>query len=103
MPGESKTVLVLGSGLMAPCVVEYLTLEANFNVILGSRTLENAEKVANDFGHGKCTCVRINVEDENDHDILEENVKKSQAVISMLPYLFHHIAAKVGKKKIKKI
>jgi len=79
--------LVLGAGMVAKPIIHYLSNVCKYKVILGSRTLENAQKLC--VGATHATAIKVDVENETDVKGLDEIVKGVHAVVSMLPYLFH--------------
>lgn len=91
MAANGKTVLVLGAGLCAPPLIKYLDSKG-YRVIVASRTLQRAAELCQSCAHAEPR--QLDVENEADHGKLEAFVKESDAVVSMLPYLFHPVAAK---------
>eukprot|EP01059_Diplonema_ambulator_P030293 TRINITY_DN512_c0_g1_i1.p1 TRINITY_DN512_c0_g1~~TRINITY_DN512_c0_g1_i1.p1 ORF type:complete len:446 (+),score=260.74 TRINITY_DN512_c0_g1_i1:50-1387(+) len=89
-----QKVLVLGAGLVVKPLVDYLS-KHGFEVTLGSRGLEKAEKVV---AGTTAKAVKIDVEKEEDLPVLEEEIKKVDLVVSMLPWLLHTTAAKMSIK-----
>jgi len=87
--------LILGSGLVSKPGVVYLS-EHGFNVILGSRTLEKAEAVVK--GLKNTSAKQIDVETEEGMAEVEKIVPTVDAVLSLLPYIFHVKVAKVALK-----
>lgn len=88
MAATTHTVLVLGAGYVAKPIVHYLSDTCNYKVILGSRTLDKAKELTAGTKHGQA--IKIDVENEKDIKELDDNIVKGvDAVISMLPYLFH--------------
>jgi len=94
MSGQKK-VLILGAGLVTPPLIRYLS-EHNFHVIVANRTLGNAQKIVN--GLANTEAVELDVEKESDLEKLESLVPQVDAVVSMLPYLFHTVVAKSAIK-----
>lgn len=90
---KQHTILLLGAGMCVPPLVKYLA-EHGFKVILASRTLSKAEKLAK--GRPNVEAVQLDIEAADGLQKLEELVPKADGVISMLPYLFHAAAAKVA-------
>lgn len=88
------SVLVLGAGLVTKPLVHYLS-EHGWNVILASRTLENAQKLVEGASHTEVHQFDIT---NSDHSLLDALTQRSVAVISMLPYIYHAAAAKVAIK-----
>lgn len=72
-----ESVLVLGSGMCAPALVQYLD-DHGFHVILASRTLSAAQKLAE--GKKSVEAQEVDVEKENGETILEELVSRVDAV-----------------------
>ena len=82
-------ILVLGSGLVAKPLVEYL-LGAGYRVIIASNTPKNAEKIIAGHPAGKSVFWEA-----NDIIALEEMVRNSDLAISLLPYKFHALVARI--------
>jgi len=89
----TSLVLILGAGLCPPPMVRYLA-ENGFYVILASRTLENAQKLTK--GISNAEPVALNIETSEGQKLLEELVPNVDGVVSMLPYIYHPLAAKVA-------
>eukprot|EP01118_Nematostelium_gracile_P014923 TRINITY_DN5897_c0_g1_i2.p2 TRINITY_DN5897_c0_g1~~TRINITY_DN5897_c0_g1_i2.p2 ORF type:complete len:417 (+),score=136.13 TRINITY_DN5897_c0_g1_i2:71-1321(+) len=94
----SATVLVLGAGLVTPPLIVYLS-DNGYKVIVANRTLESAEKLTKGIKNAEAK--KLDVETAEGVALLEELVPKVDAVVSMLPYLFHPVAAKVAVKNKK--
>eukprot|EP01087_Luapelamoeba_hula_P001822 TRINITY_DN11620_c0_g1_i1.p1 TRINITY_DN11620_c0_g1~~TRINITY_DN11620_c0_g1_i1.p1 ORF type:complete len:461 (-),score=85.02 TRINITY_DN11620_c0_g1_i1:128-1510(-) len=84
--GQGKEVLVLGAGLVVRPLVDYLS-HKGYKVVLGSRTLDKAEKVVHNCPGA--VAVECDVETEQGKATLEKLLPSSHAVVSMLPYLLH--------------
>ncbi len=84
-----KKVLVLGAGLVAKPLVEYL-LKENIHVTIGCNTCGNAERMIN--GHPNGTFLKREAENKT---LLEDLVKASDLVVSLLPYRFHPEVAEI--------
>jgi saccharopine dehydrogenase (NADP+, L-glutamate forming) len=95
MSAIKGSVLVLGSGMCAPALVQYLD-HHDYKVILASRTLAAAQKLAEGKKH--VVPKRLDIEAADGEKLLEELVPQADAVISMLPYIHHPIAAKIAVK-----
>ena len=65
-----KKILVLGAGLVAKPLVQYLLNQDDIQVMVASRTVSKAEKLVD--GHVKGSTMSLNV---NDTDALKEFVK----------------------------
>jgi saccharopine dehydrogenase-like NADP-dependent oxidoreductase len=83
----------MGAGLVARPLVHYLS-EKGFRVIVGSRTLEKIEELI--AGAKYAEARKLDVDSDADMIGVEEAVKESDAVVSMLPYLLHAKVAAVA-------
>lgn len=79
-----REVLVLGAGMVARPLVRYLLEEAGFSVTVASRTLSKAERLIDNHPRGEAYALDVHKERE-----LEDFVKKSDLVVSLLPYIYH--------------
>lgn len=95
MSSTVKSVLVLGAGLVTPPLVKYLS-DNGYKVVVGNRSLENAQKLIE--GVKNATAVKLDIETEEGKNLLEEITPSFDAVVSMLPYLFHPVAARIAVK-----
>ena len=87
----AKRILVLGAGLSATSLINYLldhAVEYDWQVTVGDIEVENARVKVN--GHECGHAISFNVEDEND---VIHNITDSDVVISFLPARFHMIVA----------
>ncbi len=84
-----QKILVLGAGLVAKPLVEYL-LEAGYQLCVASNTTDNAEKIINGNINGKS--VYWEADDEN---TLLSLIKECDLAISLLPYRFHPTVARL--------
>lgn len=84
-----KKILVLGAGMVARPLVRYL-LKQGFYVTVASRTLIKAEKIVNN--HPKGTAQELDINNETK---LTEEIKNSDLVLSLLPYIYHVKIAKL--------
>jgi len=83
-------VLILGAGLVAGPLVHYLTDVRGFQVTVATRTVDKAEKLLAGAKNG--TAVALDVEDEK---ALEALVAKHDLSISLLPYVYHPVVARL--------
>jgi saccharopine dehydrogenase-like NADP-dependent oxidoreductase len=83
-----KKVLVLGAGLVSKPLVVYL-LEKGFQVKVASRTVSKAEALIKGFDNGKAESLNVNNEEQ-----LQQLIKDSDIVISLVPYTHHVKIAK---------
>ncbi|MFX1535389.1 MAG: saccharopine dehydrogenase C-terminal domain-containing protein [Promethearchaeota archaeon] len=84
-----KKVLVLGAGLVAGPLVNYL-LEHGYHVTVASRTLSKAEKLIGGHSNGKALEFDITKTPEN----LKDLVAETDLAVSLLPYIYHVDVAK---------
>ncbi|TIC26651.1 saccharopine dehydrogenase [Wallemia mellicola] len=91
--GESKKVLLLGSGFVALPAAEYILRDPRNHLTIGCRTLATAQQMA--MGLDRATATSIDVSDEKSLDAL---VAEHDVVVSLIPYTFH---AHVIKSAIK--
>lgn len=85
-----KKVLVLGAGLVARPLVQYLLDQPDLQVQVASRTLSKAEKLVGNHPRGQALPLNVTNEVE-----LENLVKNSDLTISMVPYAHHVQVAKL--------
>ena len=90
-----QKVLVLGAGLVAKPLVEYL-LMCGYHVDIASNTVEAATSILKGHPNGKS----IFWEAVDTHH-LDKMVAGSDIVVSLLPYSFHPVAARSCLKHIK--
>ena len=87
-----KNVLILGAGLVAQPIVRYL-LDQNMNVTVASNTPDRAEVMVNGFKNG------IVIDWSVDNELkLEEMIINNDIVVSLLPFVFHLVVAKLAIK-----
>jgi saccharopine dehydrogenase (NADP+, L-glutamate forming)/spermidine synthase len=94
-----KSVLVLGSGLVSPPLIHYL-VDHGFFVTVANRTLDHAKKITDGIGKN-CEAIELDIETPQGVELLEKIAPKYDALVSMLPYLFHMIAARIAVKNKK--
>jgi saccharopine dehydrogenase-like NADP-dependent oxidoreductase len=82
-------ILVLGSGLVAKPLVEYL-LTNGYQVTIASNTPEAAEKIINNNRNGSTLFW-----DATDTKTLERLIGESSLTVSLLPYSFHPSVARI--------
>ncbi|MBL7149745.1 MAG: saccharopine dehydrogenase NADP-binding domain-containing protein, partial [Candidatus Cloacimonetes bacterium] len=87
----AKKVTIFGAGLVVKPMVDYLA-KHGFDIVIASRTLSKAEKLA--APHKNATTKQFLSDDEQ---AMEEFVKSSDLVVSLLPATYH---VKVAKKCI---
>lgn len=91
----SKTVLLLGSGMCAPPIIQYLSSH-NIAVIVANRTLGKADKICS--GLSGVTTVQFDIESADALEALDALVQRVDLVVSLLPYIHHVKAARVALK-----
>lgn len=88
-----KKILVLGAGLVAGPLVRYLLNVDEFTVTVASRTVEKAQALTGDASNG--IALALNVKDEA---ALESLIADHDLSISLLPYVYHPIVARLCVK-----
>ena len=79
-----KDVLVLGAGMVAKPLVDYLLAQPELRVAMASRTVAKAEALV--AGHERGVARPLNVQDE---EKLDADVAAADLVISFVPYIYH--------------
>lgn len=79
-----KDVLVLGAGMVAKPLVDYLLARPEFRVTVASRTVAKAEALV--AGRERGLAQPLNVQDEKK---LDGDVAAADLVVSMVPYIYH--------------
>ncbi|MEW6070855.1 MAG: saccharopine dehydrogenase C-terminal domain-containing protein, partial [Candidatus Thermoplasmatota archaeon] len=87
---SDKKILVLGAGLVAKPLVQYLLDQPNFYVTVATRTISKAEDLVSRHPRGNTCAVDITASDTT----LKELISNSDLVISLLPYTHHLLVAK---------
>jgi saccharopine dehydrogenase-like NADP-dependent oxidoreductase len=90
---KNRRALILGAGLVARPIIHYLA-EKGYQVTVASRTLERAREICE--GARGVRVVQLDVERSEHAALLDELTEATDAVISMLPYLFHPVAARAA-------
>jgi saccharopine dehydrogenase-like NADP-dependent oxidoreductase len=85
-----KKVLILGAGLVTRPHVKYLLGVPEFHVTVASRTVSKAQTLVE--GHANGTAVQLDVTDEAG---LRELIAKADLAVSMLPYVYHPVVARL--------
>jgi len=85
-----KKILILGAGMVSRPIVRYLLEQTDFFVCQASRTVEKAEAIIN--GHSKGKAVSLNI---SNNEKLENLIKDTDLVVSLLPYTYHVKVAKL--------
>ncbi len=78
-------ILVLGAGLVARPLVQYLLDQPDFQVTVASRTVEKARALIGDRPNGEALAFDIEREPER----LDALVAAADLAVSMLPYIHH--------------
>jgi saccharopine dehydrogenase-like NADP-dependent oxidoreductase len=78
-------ILVLGAGLVARPLVQYLLGQPDFQVTVASRTVEKARALIGDRPNGRALAFDIEREPER----LDDLVAQADLAVSMLPYIHH--------------
>ncbi|MBN1180042.1 MAG: saccharopine dehydrogenase NADP-binding domain-containing protein [Anaerolineae bacterium] len=80
-----KNILVLGAGLVARPLVQYLLDQPDFHVTVASRTVSKANELIGGRSNGRALPFDI----AHDSESLGALVAESDLAISLLPYVFH--------------
>ena len=88
-----KNILVLGAGMVAGPLVRYLLEQPENKVLVGSRTVEKAQKMVQGYANG--SALKILIDDE---DVVSKAVADADIVISLLPWIHHLKVAKLCLK-----
>jgi len=78
-------ILVLGAGLVARPLVQYLLDQPDFQVTVASRTVEKARALIGDRPNGRALAFDI----ERKPERLDDLVAQADLAVSMLPYIHH--------------
>jgi len=84
-----KKVLILGAGMVVNPIVSYL-LKNNYMVTVASRTKSKAEAMIK--GHPNGTALAWTVDKE---DVLDKLISEHDLTVSLLPYAYHVMVAKM--------
>ncbi len=93
-----KKVLVLGAGLVSGPLVHYLLKQDGLEVTVASRTVEKAQVLVGDAANGIAKRV-----DVNDEASLEDLISQADLSISLLPYIYHPLVARLCVKHKKQM
>ncbi len=85
-----KKILIIGAGLVAKPAVTYLLNQPGFHVILADQLKDKALELVGDNPCGKAIGL-----DVNDELSLKNAIADSDVVISLLPWVFHPMIAKL--------
>ncbi len=88
-----KKALILGAGLVAKPMIDYLLETGEIEVIMASRTVSKAEKILNNRKNGRAVSLLVDQETE-----LENLIKEADIAVSLLPYTYHVKVAKLCLK-----
>lgn len=88
-----KKVLILGAGLVAKPMVDYLLSSTEIEVTVASRTVSKAEKLVQ--GKKQGSAVQLLVDDDSH---LENLIRGNDICVSLLPYTYHVKVAKLCLK-----
>lgn len=88
-----KKVLILGAGLVAKPMVDYLLKTKEFEIILATRTVSKAEHILQGRENGIALPLLIENEKE-----LENLIENADLAVSLLPYIYHVKVAKLCLK-----
>ncbi len=86
-----KQILLLGAGLVSRPLVRYLLDEPEFRLLIASRTVSKADALIEGHPRGESRAWTI-----DDLDSLDDMIKASDLVISLLPATMHVEVAKIA-------
>lgn len=86
----TKKVLVLGAGLVARPLVEYLLFEGGFKVKVASRTVSKAKDLIGTHPNGEALTL-----DVTNEKALETQIPEADLTVSLVPYTHHVTVANV--------
>jgi saccharopine dehydrogenase (NADP+, L-glutamate forming) len=88
-PVPERRVLILGAGLVARPIVQYLLRQPGYHVTVATRTVSKAEDLLGGAPNGEAVSY-----DMNDPSQLGPLVGKADLAVSLLPYTYHPQVAK---------
>jgi len=88
-----KKVLILGAGLVSRPHVRYLLNVPDLEVTVASRTVDKAEALIS--GHPRGRALALDVDNE---EALEALVRETDLAVSLLPYAYHPVVARLCVK-----
>ncbi len=88
-----KKALILGAGMVAKPMIDYLLNDGRIEVIMASRTVSKAEKILAKRKNSRAVPLLA-----NDDKKLEELISPADIVVSLLPYTYHVKVAKLCLK-----
>ncbi|HUU57371.1 MAG TPA: saccharopine dehydrogenase C-terminal domain-containing protein, partial [bacterium] len=80
----AKEILVLGAGMVARPLVDYVLGRTDYGLKIASRTVSKAEALV--AGRERGACRPLNVDDD---EALAADVRAADLVISLVPYTYH--------------
>jgi len=83
-----KKILILGAGLVAKPIVQYL-LSKDYEVTIASNTIDRAEKMIDNHPNGKFVFWEA-----ADEKSLDKFISQNDLTVSILPYVFHVMVAR---------
>ena len=84
-----KKVLILGAGMVVKPIVTYL-LEKDYRVTVATRTKSKAEAMIGDHPNGSALAWTV-----DDEATLDSLVNEHDLTVSLLPYAYHLMVAKI--------
>ncbi|KAI8889066.1 hypothetical protein K501DRAFT_209009 [Backusella circina FSU 941] len=87
---QKKTVLLLGSGMVAAPLVEHLSKRPDVNIVIASNVLEEAKKLVSQYPNTESASLDI-----SDSQRLSSLVQKSDVVVSLVPAFLHTKVAEI--------
>jgi saccharopine dehydrogenase (NADP+, L-glutamate forming) len=88
-----KKALILGAGMVAKPIIDYLLKTGNISIICATRTISKAQNILQNRPNTQAVPLLV----DNDAD-LENVIKTANIIISLLPYTYHVKTAKICLK-----
>lgn len=85
-----KKALILGAGMVAKPMIDYLLEDGGIELVVASRTVSKAEKIINKHKNGRA--VQLLADDDKR---LNELIGSVDIAVSLLPYTYHVKVAKI--------
>ena len=84
-----KKVLILGAGMVVKPIVQYL-LQKEYFVTVAARTKSKADKMIDGYQNGASVAWTV-----DDEETLDKMIAEHDLVVSLLPYAYHLMVAKI--------
>ncbi len=93
---DKKQILILGAGMVARPMVNYLLSQENFYVTLADCECDKALRIMGDNPKGRCEDLNV-----DNQEMLKNQISGHDLVISLVPYVYHPQIARacIAEKK----